>query len=637
MASPVLPIDMLSDSLRRRYLADAGTPTKPPSLPADPSIPAGLSEVDRLLGRVADSARLLNPPFDELAPLDRYLGTAAATAAGFHLLTVEHLLTEGVCGLQAAAAARAMFDNALLWAWVDEDRPAREPAIGRVVVDEWDRLIAAAVTGCGIGPDAISRWRPASEAELQRFRSVTAPPDGSEILTAVADGSMAGPAAQLLRFEGLTVAAAVLAECSHFNRFAALYAPIPTHPRADGVVGPFDVGGRLVGEVHAVVAHVAAVSFAATCVVTAGLHPGPLHSLPIEEIAGRAISVTSAAAKVHGLGGAVLPPGTLRIARGSPPGRGGTVRMGGSSSPTEARAVVAVREAGARMFDDLYAAAPAICVVHPVSRVRCVVLPLYASALWALRTVAHETNVTTIAAFAGRQLVEEASRWDWASEISVDEDERVDRLNGLFKDMRRSRRRILRAATDSPLAHPLLRPFVFPGGYDVLDLASGSVRGADVPMSPAQCLANIRVVGPEGPGWLITAYSVLSQVTHQTPLGVIHGYHNDGTGRSAGWLSPPMEALAIDTAATAAARLLWCMGPILIGAVRGVDNELFDQDAFVQWREVARQRAAEVHDLAAPVHGIFGQAHLPFSRLGRNAPCLCDSGRKSKQCHGVRV
>lgn len=76
-------------------------------------------------------------------------------------------------------------------------------------------------------------------------------------------------------------------------------------------------------------------------------------------------------------------------------------------------------------------------------------------------------------------------------------------------------------------------------------------------------------------------------------------------------MSPPMEAPAIDAAAAAAARLLWCTGQILIGAVRGVDNELFDRPADVQWREVARQREAEVRDFAALVHGIFG--HWPVN------------------------
>ena len=68
-----------------------------------------------------------------------------------------------------------------------------------------------------------------------------------------------------------------------------------------------------------------------------------------------------------------------------------------------------------------------------------------------------------------------------------------------------------------------------------------------------------------------------------------------------------MEAPAIDAAAAAAARLLWCTGPILIGAVRGVYNELFDRPADVHGREVDRRREAEVRDIGALVHGIFGQ------------------------------
>lgn len=119
---PVLPIDMLPDGLRRRYEQEAGPPPPAPRLPSNPVVPPGLAAVDACLERLAQLARQLDLPFDERAPLDRFLGTAAATASGSHLLTVEHLLREGVCGLQAAATARAMLDDALLWAWVAEQR-----------------------------------------------------------------------------------------------------------------------------------------------------------------------------------------------------------------------------------------------------------------------------------------------------------------------------------------------------------------------------------------------------------------------------------------------------------------------------------------------------------------------------------
>ena len=117
------------------------------------------------------------------------------------------------------------------------------------------------------------------------------------------------------RFEGLTIAAAVLAECSHFNRFAALYTPIPTHPRADGVVGPFDVGISLERSTQS-----SPTSQRCRSLRLASSRPAFIRGLSTRFLSrrspGRAISVTSAAAKVHGLGGAVLPPGTLRIGPG---------------------------------------------------------------------------------------------------------------------------------------------------------------------------------------------------------------------------------------------------------------------------------------------------------------------------------
>jgi hypothetical protein len=637
---PVLPIDILPDPLRRRYEREAGPPPPAPRLPSNPVVLPGLTAVHVQLERLVQLARRVDTPFDERAPLDRFLGTAAMTSSGSHLLTVEQLLREGVCGLQAAAIARALLDDALLWAWVAEQRDHREHVLGAAAVEEWDRLVAAAATGCGIGPMCVDRWRPASLTELDRFRTPGSIPDASALAAGVADGSISGAVATMLRFDGLEIAVALLAECSHFNRFATLYAPIPLLPSADPGEGPFDVGGRLVGEVHSLVAQVAAQSFAAVCLATAGLHPGPLlgpmrSAPPLDPIVDAAIDVCDSAATVHGLG-VPARPSPIRLQRGPPPGREGTVRLT-IDVPThsEREAMDAIRSAGYRMFDAVYEAAPAINVVHPVSRLRCVVLPLYASTMWAFRTVAHETNVTAVAAFAARQLVEEAARWDWSVDAQLSQDEKVRRANGLLLDMKRSRRRILRSASSAGVTSTSVRAFIEPNGIDVLDLVSGSDGGEAVPMSPTAALSSIRTRGRETSGWLVTAYSVLSQVTHQTPLGMMHAFESDGTNAAAGPLSGPMEALAIDTACTATARLLWCIGPLLLGGLRRRDGAIFDPPAYYAWREESAALAAEVHRLAAPVHGIFSSNHIPFERLGRNDPCLCGSGRKAKQCHGA--
>ena len=639
---PVLPIDLLPEDLRRRYEREAGPPVPATPLPGNPNLPPGLAALDAHFERLAQMARQVDTPFDERAPLDRFLGTAAVTASGSHLMAVEELLREGVCGLQAAATARAMLDGALLWAWVAERRDDREQVLGTLAVEEWDRLVAAAAAGCGIGPRCVDRWRPASLEELGRFRSPGSAPDASTLAAGVADGSISGTAASMLRFDGLEVAVAVLAECSHFNRFAALYAPIPLLSSADPEPGPFDLGGRLLGEVHALVAQVAAQSFAAVCLASSGLHPGPLlgstnSALPLDPILDATIDVCDSAATIHGLG-VPTRPAPIRVLRGAPPGREGTVRLA-IARPTrsEREAVDVIRSAGCRMFDAVYEAAPAITVVHPVSRLRCVVLPLYASTMWAFRTIAHEKNVTAVAAFAARQLVEEAARWDWSLDTQLSEDEKVRRANGLMLDMKRSRRRVLRAATSAGLTERSVRAFVEPNGFDVLDLVSGSGDGEPVPMSPAASLTSIKTRGSEASGWLVTAYSVLSQVTHQTPLGVMHAFESDGTNASAGLLTGPIEALAIDTACTASARLLWCIGPLLMGGLRGRDGVMFDAPAYHAWREESAALAAEVHRLAAPVHGIFGSRHIPFQRLGRNEPCVCDSGKKAKHCHGAPV
>jgi hypothetical protein len=100
-------------------------------------------------------------------------------------------------------------------------------------------------------------------------------------------------------------------------------------------------------------------------------------------------------------------------------------------------------------------------------------------------------------------------------------------------------------------------------------------------------------------------------------------------GVAAGSLSAPMEALAVDTAGTAAAMLLWCIGTLLIGAVRRSDGARLNLDANHEWRMVARQHSETVHQLATPISRNLRSGPRALSKLGRNDSCRCGSGRKA--------
>lgn len=89
------------------------------------------------------------------------------------------------------------------------------------------------------------------------------------------------------------------------------------------------------------------------------------------------------------------------------------------------------------------------------------------------------------------------------------------------------------------------------------------------------------------------AYSLLSQVTHSTPIGHLHTvrFHDGWHGNE---LSPEMLSLAIDTA---------CLGSAhLIGTSAMILTHMSDH---ARWhRENLLRKAARVHDAARMVHGL---------------------------------
>ncbi|MFC5919143.1 hypothetical protein, partial [Streptomyces pulveraceus] len=94
------------------------------------------------------------------------------------------------------------------------------------------------------------------------------------------------------------------------------------------------------------------------------------------------------------------------------------------------------------------------------------------------------------------------------------------------------------------------------------------------------------------PGWLPVAYSLLSQVTHSTPIGLTHmARYRRGT-LSAHDISPEMLALTLDTACLGSARLLGMSGLLLTQG---------SEEAH-QYALGLEQRAMAVHSTARLVH-----------------------------------
>lgn len=96
------------------------------------------------------------------------------------------------------------------------------------------------------------------------------------------------------------------------------------------------------------------------------------------------------------------------------------------------------------------------------------------------------------------------------------------------------------------------------------------------------------------PGWLEVAYSLLSQITHSTPIGHLHTVRfRDGIWHG-NELSPEMLSLALDTACLGSAHLIGLSAVILTD----MSNEA------LRYQENLLRETATVHNAARLVHGL---------------------------------
>jgi hypothetical protein len=96
------------------------------------------------------------------------------------------------------------------------------------------------------------------------------------------------------------------------------------------------------------------------------------------------------------------------------------------------------------------------------------------------------------------------------------------------------------------------------------------------------------------PGWLEVAYSLLSQITHSTPVGHLHTVRFKNGEWFGNELSPEMQALALDVACLASAHMIGLSALILTDL----------STAARTYQEMLLRYAARVHGAARTVHGL---------------------------------
>lgn len=199
-----------------------------------------------------------------------------------------------------------------------------------------------------------------------------------------------------------------------------------------------------------------------------------------------------------------------------------------------------------------------------------------------------------IAVFASRMLLEEAARLKWR--FSVAEGEFAARATQYFDDFRaRSRSTINLLRGNGVPKQDADRLFAFPSRV-VAPLPKPPTKNRKQLPSITSLLRDFgEATQPRDPGWLVVAYSLLSQVTHATTLGSLHtvrvGY--DGT-----WyineLTPELLALSLDVTCIASAYLIGHSSLMLTD----ISSEA------INFRNELRIEASKVHAAARPVHGL---------------------------------
>lgn len=627
------PFDYAPVEEQLRVLMDAPPLLTPPSPPCEH--PAS----GPLRAALLDASEILSahgPGYDADAPLAVFLAQAAGTGAIFRLRTIAHLLSEGYSGLVAAAMARSLLEDAAVWAWIAED-PRRDEAVVDQLAEEWRRL-SRTLDRAGASHSSTRRWLlpPAWSAERGSTDPVPKLPATRTLIERLATPATAAPdPAEPIRFPGITTMAAVLAECGHFNRYAALLCPFEWDPEVSSTDDPFFGGGRLSPEVEAIVAHVAGAAALTICVLTSWSDPDPQPERA--EILTRAGAATAAltlfADQVHRLGGidsiepdeacAPTPPSAPRhrVPRAD-------LTVGTTWEPPPGQVEV-VRRLAETLFEIATREGPALVAIPPVSRLRLMCLPVLASTAWAATTLAHEGRGTSDAAHSARQLLEEGCKWRWAM-TGESIEQREARIEALLQEVAARADHVVEVASAQGIADDVLAPFVSPCGFDLADLRAHSGAPAELPkFSEAQLAASSEDAGVGG-RWLVAAYSLLSQVTHHTPLGALHSMSPDGSTIESGAMSSQMEALAIDAGLTGA-RWIWRgLGTLMLGAPMA-DGRVFGPAELIAWRLRIDDACRRVHVAAAPLHGFLSSADL--RSVGRNQPCPCTSGKKAKHCH----
>ena len=540
---------------------------------------------------------------------DRFLAGLAFMSARHRYDCSESMIGAGFGGTVLGSISRSLFIDGLRWLWIGEAPERRRLLLGDLI-EQRNRIcidLEKADATCPILP----RWfmplpdvadltgqsvawldvqpLPSEDELLDGYLAGTnavAPP--SEASTAHA--TLIQRAATLLDMSGLRGAVMVLAHAGHGN-----YLGLQSSLTEEGAVGH-----DLRPDHEALFMHVAAVGVTATllggAVAVPDLWPSDVAQEPFLQTAvDLAEDVTKAAVAIHRLVSA------------------------GASAP-KAKKILPQRAAGllrpqavltaADLLPDIRSTAPVAAAAEEYYEVVQTMLvgawdygtPILHSVLayggghsglQAVMSTYDQPGSEVIAVFAARMLLEEAARLVWRFS-DPDESAFKARAKQFFDEYRARRRKTIDALTGSGVAKSdAERIFALPDNIIMSTPLDDIAKGREPIPEISSLLRRMGASFPE-PGWLEVAYSLLSQLTHSTPIGHMHTVRVRNGEWSGGELSPEMLSLALDTACLGSAHLI---GTSVVLLTRMNPRAL-------RYRQDLLQAAKAVHYTAQLVHGL---------------------------------
>ncbi|MDF1602259.1 hypothetical protein [Nocardioides sp. YIM 152315] len=512
----------------------------------------------------------------------------------------ESMIGAGFGGTVLGALARSVFVDGLRWLWIAEDPSTRRPSLLGDLLAERSRICATlrkTDSTCG----NLSRWlMPLPNIADLTGESKTwldAPPIPDEpalldhyLTQPVSETTSGNRARELLDLAGLRGAVSVLQHAGHGN-FLGLQSTMT----ADGVPGH-----DLRPDHEALFMHVAAAGIAATLLGTAAAVPElwpPDVDRPwfLDEALRLAAVVAAAARPLHGLStskpfiGLPKPPPSPTVTGIVEPG---AVLQADDLLPdvNTTTAVAAAAEeffALARSFEvDLWRNGP------PTLHMALTFTGAH-SHLQAVMSTYDQPGSAVIAAFASRMLLEEAARHAWRHQDG-DGAAFVSRATQYFDEYRHMEKKTIALLSSNGVPIKVAKAlFALPDIVRMPPVPPSAKKGRQKLPSITSMLGDFGKPFAE-PGWLTVAYSLLSQITHATPIGLMHNIRWAGETWQANDMSPEMLGLTLDVACLSSVELIGTSAVVLTGGDRSA----------MAYRDALLRSAMRVHRAGQLVHGL---------------------------------